>query len=232
MAFTFRPSRRFFLKQATTGAVALGLLPLVSCAAPAWGADAKDSAAAAQGGAPAPAAGKKPLVVYFSHSGNTRKLAEQIHKQVGGDILEIVPVAPYPAEYQATVDQAKREQQENARPAVKTKIADPAEYGVIFLGYPNWWSSMPMPVWTFVEQNGLDGKTIAPFVTHGGGGMGHSESDLKKLVPHAKVLKGLPVRGTRAGDAEKDVENWLKGLGNALIMTTTGNPAIYPDGAY
>ena len=224
MAFTFRPSRRFFLKQATTGAVALGLLPLVSCAAPAWGADAKVPAATD--------AGKKPLVVYFSHSGNTRKLAEQIHKQVGGDILEIVPAAPYPAEYQATVDQAKREQQENARPAVKTKIADPAQYGVVFLGYPNWWSSMPMPVWTFVEQNGLDGKTIAPFDTHGGGGLGHSVDDLKKLVPHSKVLKGLAVRGTAAGHAEKDVENWLKGLGNALIMTTTGNPAIYPDGAY
>ena len=231
MAATFRLSRRFFLKQATTGALALGLLPLVGCAAPAWGAEAKGAAAAAASGAQA-AQPKKPLVVYFSHSGNTRKLAEIIHKKVGGDILEIEPVTPYPSDYQATVDQAKREQQENARPAVKTKIANPDEYGVVFLGYPNWWSSMPMPVWTFIEQNGLDGKTIAPFDTHGGGGMGHSESDLKKLVPHSKVLKALPVRGTRAGDAEKDVEKWLESLGNALTMTTTGNPAIYPDGAY
>ena len=230
MAATFRPSRRFFLKQATTGAIALGLLPLVGCAAPAWGADAKGAGAGTSGAEAAQP--KKPLVVYFSHSGNTRKLAEIIHKKVGGDILEIVPAAPYPTDYQTTVDQAKREQQENARPAVKTKIANPDEYGVIFLGYPNWWSSMPMPVWTFIEQNGLDGKTIAPFDTHGGGGMGHSEDDLKKLVPHSKVLKGLAVRGTRAGDAENDVEKWLKGLGNALIMTTTGNPAIYPDGAY
>ena len=230
MAATFRPCRRFFLKQATTGALALGLLPLVGCAAPAWGAEAKGAAAGAAGAAAARP--KKPLVVYFSHSGNTRKIAEIIHKKVGGDILEIEPVTPYPSDYQATVDLAKKEQQENARPAVKTKIANPDDYGVIFLGYPNWWSSMPMPVWTFVEQNKLDGHTIAPFDTHGGGGLGHSVDDLKKLVPHSKVLKGLAVRGTAAGGAEKDVEKWLESLGNALIMTTTGNPAIYPDGAY
>ncbi|MDE5879196.1 MAG: hypothetical protein K2G99_04115, partial [Desulfovibrio sp.] len=95
MAATFRPTRRFFLKQAPTGALALGLLPLVGCAAPAWGADAKAPAAGT-----APAKPKKPLVGYFSHSGNTRKLAEIIHKKVGGDILEIEPVTPYPSEYQ------------------------------------------------------------------------------------------------------------------------------------
>ncbi len=228
MKSTFRPTRRFFLKQATTGALALGLFPLMGCA-PAWGAAAKTPAAPGATGA---APGGKPLVVYFSRSGNTRRLAELIHKRVGGDILEITPVTPYPADYQATVDQAKREQADNARPAVNTTIADPGQYSVIFLGYPNWWSSMPMPVWTFVEQNGLDGKTIAPFCTHGGGGMGPSESDLKKLLPHARVLKGLAVRGTSAGGAEKTVEKWLEGLGNALIETTTGNPAIYPDGAY
>lgn len=228
MKSTFRPTRRFFLKQATTGALALGLLPLMGCA-PAWGADAGIPAAP---GATGKTPGGKPLVVYFSRSGNTRRLAELIHKRVGGDILEIVPAAPYPGDYQSTVDQAKQEQKDNARPAVTTRIADPGRYSVIFLGYPNWWGSMPMPVWTFVEQNGLDGKTIAPFNTHGGGGLGHSEADLKKLVPRSRVLKGLAVRGTRAGDAEKDVEKWLKGLGNALIETTTGNPAIYPDGAY
>lgn len=215
MAATFRLTRRFFLKQATTGALTLGLFPLIGCA-PAWGTATQEPVA--PGTAPTtPLESTKPLVVYFSRSGNTRKLAEHIHKRVGGDILEIVPATPYPADYQTTVDQAKREQQENARPAVTTKLADPTHYSVIFLGYPNWWSSMPMPVWAFVEQNNLDGKTIAPFCTHGGGGLGHSESDLKKLVPHAKVLKGLAVRGTRAGDAEKDVEKWLKDLDNALM---------------
>lgn len=89
-----------------------------------------------------------------------------------------------------------------------------------------------MPVYTFVEQNKLDGKTIAPFTTHGGGGLGHSVEDLKKIVPHAKILKPLAVNGNAVDRAEKDVEKWLKGLGSALIMTTTGNPAIYPDGGY
>lgn len=217
--------RRSFLKNAALGVLAVSAAPLVGCA-PAW------AAQAAPGSASAPQKQKKALVVYFSRSGNTRAVAEAIHRRVGGDILEIVPQTPYPADYQATVEQAKREQKEQARPAVKTTIANPQDYGIIFLGYPNWWSSMPMPVWTFVEQNGLDGKTIAPFCTHGGGGLGHSVDDLKALAPKSSVLKPLAVNGNRASRAEKDVEDWLKGLGNALIETTTGNPAIYPDGAY
>lgn len=89
-----------------------------------------------------------------------------------------------------------------------------------------------MPVYTFVEKSKMDGKTIAPFATHGGGGLGHSIDDLKKLAPHSKVLKPLAVSGSFASRAEKDVEKWIDGLGPALIMTTTGNPAIYPDGGY
>lgn len=175
---------------------------------------------------------KKPLVVYFTHSGNTEKIAQDIHKHVGGDILRIEQAHDYPEKYHDLTEAAKKEQERNARPELKTPIPDLSEYGVIFLGYPNWWSSMPMPVYTFVEKSGLDGKTIAPFATHGGGGLGHSVEDLKKLVPHSKVLKPLAVSGNFASRAEKDVEKWLEGLGPALIMTTTGNPAIYPDGGY
>lgn len=182
--------------------------------------------------APAQQAAKKPLVVYFSRSGHTRKIAEDIHKQVGGDILEIETVEAYPDDYQKTTEVAKEEQKRNARPAIKTKIANLEDYGIIFLGYPNWWSSMPMPVYTFIEQNKLDGKTIAPFSTHGGGGLGHSVEDLKKLAPHSRVLKPFSVSGNAASRAEKDVLKWLEGLGPALIETTTGNTKIYPDGAY
>lgn len=178
---------------------------------------------------PAP---KKPLVVYFSHSGHTKKIAEDIHKAVGGDILIIEPVEAYPDNYNALTEYAKVEKQKNARPKVKTHIANPDEYGLIFLGYPNWWSTMPMPVFTFVEENKLDGKTIAPFMTHGGGGIADSVDDLKELVPHSKVLKPLAVNGSFVDRAENDVLKWLEGLGPALIETTTGNPAIYPDGAY
>lgn len=187
---------------------------------------------AADAGKPNAEAAKKPLIVYFSHSGNTKKIAENIQKIVGGDIVQIEAANAYPEKYNDLTAYAKKELESNARPPVKTRIDNPDQYGVIFLGYPNWWSSMPMPVYTFIEQNKLDGKTIAPFVTHGGGGLGHSIEDLKKIAPHAKVLTPLAVNGNRVGKAEADVKKWLEGLGSALIMTTTGNPAIYPNGGY
>lgn len=182
--------------------------------------------------APRASAAKKPLVVYFSHSGHTRKIAQDIHKKVGGDLIEIETENAYPDDYQTLVDLAKKEQRENARPKIKTRIPNLNEYGIVFLGYPNWWSGMPMPVYTFIEENKLDGKTIAPFSTHGGGGLGHSVNDLKKEVPHSKILKPLSVPGNAVDRAEKDVLNWIEGLGPALIETTTGNTSIYPDGAY
>ena len=174
----------------------------------------------------------KSLIVYFTRSGHTKSVANDIHKKMGGDLVEIEVVNPYPADYHETTEVAKKEQKENARPPIKTRIPNLDQYDVIFLGYPNWWSSMPMPVYTFIEENKLDGKTIAPFVTHGGGGLGHSIEDLKKLAPHSKILKPLAVSGNIADRAEHDVLNWLEGLGPALIETTTGNTKIYPDGAY
>lgn len=175
---------------------------------------------------------KKPLVVYFSESGNTRRVAEEIHKKVGGDILEIKTVKPYPKDYDTLVEYAKQEQKRGERPALSSQVPNLDEYGIIFLGYPNWWSGLPMPIYSFAEQSKLDGKTVAPFMTHGGGGTGHTESELKKLLPHSQVLKTFAAHGTRAGSVEKDLQKWIEGLGPALIMTTTGNPAIYPNGAY
>lgn len=214
-------SRRHFLAGVVGAGVAVTILPFIT--SPALGADA-----------PAPKTpAKKPLVVYFSKTGNTRKVAEAIHKQVGGDIQEIEVVEAYPVDYKATTEKAKAELQANARPAIKTKIPNIDDYGVIFLGYPLWWDTMPMAVFTFMEQNNLDGKTIAPFDTHGGGGLGKSVADIKKLAPHSKIVKPLSVRGSdAASSAETEVKKWLEGLGTALIETTTGNTTIYPDGAY
>lgn len=217
------PNRRNFLKTSALTLGGLAILPFCS-GIPAIGAEAaRDGTAAVK---------KKPLVVYYSESGNTKKVADMIHNKVGGDIIRIEAATPYPDNYDALTRQAKKEQTQNARPAIKTKIPNIDEYDVIFLGYPNWWSSMPMPVFTFIEQNKLDGRTIAPFTTHGGGGLGHSIEDLKKECPKSKILKPLAVPGNRASGAAADVEKWLEGLGNALIETTTGNPKIYPDGAY
>lgn len=155
--------------------------------------------------------GKKPLVVFFSRSGNTEAVADILHKLIGGELMQIKTVKPYPANYEECTEVAKREQQENARPAIENKInAD--DYGIIFLGFPNWWSSMPMPVWTFIEENKLNGKTIAPFMTHGGGGIGHAISDLKKLCPKSNILPAFSVSGTKAKTSQAEVEKWLKDL--------------------
>lgn len=156
--------------------------------------------------------GKKILVAYFSWSGNTKAVAEEIHKQVGGDIVEIVPATPYSETYSVTVAKAKTEQAANARPAINTKIADFDKYDVVFLGYPNWWGSFPMPVATFVETYKLDGKTVAPFFTHGGGGEQRCLSDLQKLTPNAKFTQDLVLSGSSAKNAQGQIKSWLDSL--------------------
>ena len=156
--------------------------------------------------------GKKILVAYFSWSGNTKAVAEEIHKQVGGDIVEIVPETPYSETYSVTIAKAKAEQVANARPAISTKIADFDKYDVIFLGYPNWWGSYPMPVTTFVDTYKLDGKIVAPFFTHGGGGEQRCLSDLQKLAPNAKFTQDLVLSGSSAKSSQAQIKSWLDSL--------------------
>jgi len=155
-------------------------------------------------------ASKKILVVYFSHSGNTRVLAQQIRDATGGSIYEIQTVKDYPADYQTVVDQAKREINSNYKPVLKTKIRNIESFDVIFIGSPNWWSTIAPPVATFLTEYNLEGKTLVPFMTHGGGGMGHSVSDIKKLCPTSTVLEGLPINGRLVRRAEDDVTHWLR----------------------
>ena len=156
--------------------------------------------------------GKKILVAYFSWSGNTKAVAEEIHKQVGGDIVEIVPATPYSETYSVTVAKAKAEQAANARPAISTNIADFDKYDIIFLGYPNWWGSYPMPVATFADTYKLDGKTVAPFFTHGGGGEQRCLSDLQKLAPNAKFTQDLVLSGSSAKSSQGQIKSWLDSL--------------------
>lgn len=156
--------------------------------------------------------GANVLVVYFSHSGNTRAVAELIHERVGGTLVEIRPAKPYPSDYDTCVDLAKKEQQKKARPAILTEIPDMEKYSTVFLGYPCWWGTMPMPVFTFLEKYDMAGKNLAPFTTHGGSGMGTSESDLARLCPRAHLLKGLAVRGRNARKAGPEVDAWLQSI--------------------
>lgn len=157
--------------------------------------------------------GKKILVVYFSHSGNTRVMAKQISEITGGDIHEIVPLKPYPKVYRAVVDQAKKEINAGVKPELKSKIDNIGSYDIIFVGSPNWWSTIAPPVATFLASHDFSGKTIVPFMTHEGTAMGRSEKEIAKLCPKATVLPGKPVRGGSVAGARDDVQKWLASLG-------------------
>jgi flavodoxin len=171
----------------------------------------------------------KSLVAYFSRKGknivsgaiidlpvgNTEVIAQMIQEATGGDSFRIEAVNPYPEDYRETTEVAKKEQNANARPELTARVENMEGYDVIFLGYPSWWGTMPMPVCTFLEEYDFAGKTIIPFCTHEGSGMGRSENDIARICPQARLLKGLAVHGTHAGSAQGDVENWLREIGIA-----------------
>ena len=191
-------SRRTFLKYALVGAMAAGAIPALSHFSSALAAEPE---------------GNSILILYFSHSGNTRKVAEQIHTRMGGDLIELNTVSPYPRDYDAVVEQAKQEQRDNARPQISTEIPNLAAYDTVFIGFPNWWGTMPMLFFTLLETYDLGGKTIVPFCTHGGSRLGRAEDDLKRLCPRANILKGFEVSGSRASDAQGAVDAWLRKAG-------------------
>ena len=153
------------------------------------------------------------LVVYFSETGNTQKLAQEIYEQVGGDFRRIEPVKPYPTG-QELFDYTKEERDEDARPEFKDLNINLDDYDYIFVGYPMWWYTLPMMMYTFFDTYDFSGKTIIPFNTHEGSGDGGTYETIKEFEPNATVLDGLPIRG---GDMSKDqtdtVKEWLKGLG-------------------
>ncbi len=149
----------------------------------------------------------KILVLYFSQSGNTEAVANIIHNEVGGDIVKLETVQTYPSDYNELVDYAQKEQKQNARPELKTKIDNIEQYDTIFLGYPNWWADMPMPLYTFLDEYDLSGKTIAPFITHGGSGLSGTPDKIKKEEPNATVTEGLAVSGSNAKNSGSTVKN-------------------------
>jgi flavodoxin len=155
---------------------------------------------------------KKVLIVYYSRSGNTREIASQIHRSVGGDIFEIQVVEPYPEDYKEVKKIAMQEQQSGFKPALKTKVKNFGAYDVIFVGTPIWWGTMAAPVKTFLSQYDFSGKTIVPFVTHGGSGLGRSVLDITALCPHSTILDGLAVWGKNAKTAQNDVSAWVRRL--------------------
>ena len=193
-------SRRSFLAgtAACTAACGLGLLPSMASAA---------EAAAKKGG--------NMLIIYFSHSGNTKAVAEMIQKKTGADIIELKTVTPYPKDYNAVVEMAEKEKKSNARPAIATELPNLDKYDTIFLGYPNWWGTIPMAYCTLLEKYDLGSRIVIPFVTHGGSAFGSSLKDLKRLCPKARFKDGFEVKGSRAASSQAAVDKWLSKLGLA-----------------
>lgn len=166
----------------------------------------------------------KILIVYFSRrgenyvkgkvqylpKGNTALAAEMVQKAVGGTLFELETVKCYGAEYRACVQEAVAELKANARPDLKAVPAQMEDYDVVFLGYPSWCGTMPMAVWTFLEQVDWKGKKLCPFCSNEGSGMGRSESDLKKLCPGVELAAGLSIRGCETAESEAEIAAWAE----------------------
>ncbi len=155
----------------------------------------------------------KMLIAYFSWSGNTQGVAEEIQRQTGADIFEIVPIPAYSDDYNTVLMEAQRDQHEQARPAITNPPQSIDEYDVILLGYPNWWASIPMPIATFLESYDFSGKTILPFCSHGGGRFGQSLTAIAKLAPQAVIVPGLSVHYSGGSGLPDDVRAWLESQG-------------------
>ena len=163
------------------------------------------------------------LIAYFSRAdqnyvsgtlkwletGNTEIIAGMIQQFTGGVLFPIQPVQPYAKDYNTCIAQAQADQRRDARPELRAWPEGVEAYDTIYLGYPNYWGTMPMAVFTFLEHLDVTGKTIYPFCTHEGSGMGRSEADIRRLCPGAEVKPGLAVVGARVDQAEETVRKWL-----------------------
>ncbi len=163
------------------------------------------------------------LIAYFSRGdenyvngeiknleiGNTEVAAGMIGRLTGADLFKIEPEQAYAKDYNECIAQAQADQRSDARPELRAWPERIDKYDVIYLGFPNYWGTMPMCVFTFLEHFDFTGKTIRPFCTHEGSGMGSSEKDIRRLCPKAKVEAGLAIRGGNVQRSEKEIERWL-----------------------
>lgn len=152
------------------------------------------------------------LIAYFSHTGNTEVIAGMIAEYTGGELFQVETTTVYPDEYNDLIEQAHQEQNDDARPELASSVEDMDAYDTIFIGYPNWWGTMPMTMFTFLESYDFSGKTVVPFCTHEGSALGSSERDISELILDAGLLEGLAVRGqtaqNRQDEAREAVTDW------------------------
>ncbi len=166
---------------------------------------------------------KKCLIAFYSRKGknyvngsivnleigNTEVITKMINEIIGGDMFYIDTIKPYPENYEETTKVAKQELKNNARPELSDHIADMEAYNVIILGYPNWWGTTPMAVRTFLESYDFSNKTIIPFCTHEGSGLGSSVKDIAQICPKAEIKNAISFRGGNVKNVRSEVENWL-----------------------
>ena len=168
-------------------------------------------------------ASKKILIVYLSRTNNTKAIAEIIHKNVGGTLVTLELEKPYPENYQQTVQQVVKENETNYLPPLKTKIDSIEKYDVVFVGFPTWDMQMPPPMKSFLHQYDLSHKTVIPFNTNAGYGVGSGFQTVKELCPNSNVLKGFSIKGgierdgvyfvmkgEKLKEAETEVKRWLQ----------------------
>ena len=155
----------------------------------------------------------KTLIVYFSWGGNTRTVANHIHDLIGGDIVEVETVIPYPDSYEEVIQIAPGELESDYRPELKTKVENMDEYDTLIVGTPIWGGHLTPAMKSFLASYDLSGKAIAPFCTHGGSGTAQSVNDIRSVCPNSTILSGLAVYGSRAESSRADVERWLEQIG-------------------
>jgi Flavodoxins len=155
-------------------------------------------------------AGSRALVAYFSRSGNTRVVAGLIHRALGAELFEIRPARPYPEDYLETVERARQERDGGYEPALETEVSSMADYGTVFLGFPIWGETTPPIIRAFLSAHDLSGKTLVPFVTHGGYGLGNSLSILAGHAPKARLRPGFSMQADQERQTMERVTGWLK----------------------
>ncbi|WP_295718958.1 flavodoxin [Mucilaginibacter sp.] len=168
---------------------------------------------------------KKILIIYLSRTNNTKAVAQIIQKQVGGDLVALELVNPYPEDYRAIVAQVVRENESGFLPPLKTKIDNMSSYDLVFVGFSTWGMQLPPPMKSFLKQYDLSGKTVIPFNTNAGYGIGSTFQTVKEFCPNSTVLDGFTIKGgierdgilfvmegEKGKQAETEIQTWLKKL--------------------
>ena len=145
--------------------------------------------------------------------GNTEAAANALQRMINADLFKIEPYIPYSQDYSECLNQTKIDQLRKARPKLVCCPQNIERYDILYLGFPNYWGTMPMPVFSFLEQCRFFGKVIRVFCTHEGDGFGHSMEDIKRIYPDAAIEAGPAIRGASISQAQAEMKNWIQNIG-------------------